>query len=233
MKSQVLRRARPWSGLHTSHFTLQTPPKAGCAKQSQTWEDWGMWAEVVIVRGPASLESGTCETKPIRGGRDGQPRTDLPRPSFPRPLALPWPRYKQSQLSGKMEEVGRDARPTKSRSCETKPISDGAGGTPACTNKPNWPPPGRGQGRAEAGRKGWRGQGNRAKQSQFGRPPAEGQVPHGERVMTNRTLKGHPQNKANLPPVRAKTIAKAEGLDDATQRDERAKQSQMAVAGSR
>ena len=32
---QVLRRARPWSGLHTSHFKLQTRPKAVRAKQSQ------------------------------------------------------------------------------------------------------------------------------------------------------------------------------------------------------
>jgi len=32
---QVLRRARPWSGLQTSHITLQTRPKAVRAKQSQ------------------------------------------------------------------------------------------------------------------------------------------------------------------------------------------------------
>ena len=40
-KFQVLRRAGPWSGLHTSHFTLQTRPKAVRAKQSQFPEAGG------------------------------------------------------------------------------------------------------------------------------------------------------------------------------------------------
>jgi hypothetical protein len=39
--------------------------RAKRAKQSQTWEDWGMWAKAVIVSGTASPGSGTCETKPI------------------------------------------------------------------------------------------------------------------------------------------------------------------------
>ena len=39
-----------------------------CAKRSQTWEDWGMWAKAVIVCGAAWPESGTCKTKPISPG---------------------------------------------------------------------------------------------------------------------------------------------------------------------
>jgi hypothetical protein len=38
-KFEVSRRARSWSGLQTSHFTLQTQPEAGRAKQSQL--HWG------------------------------------------------------------------------------------------------------------------------------------------------------------------------------------------------
>ena len=35
LRCRVLRRARPRSGLQTSHFTLHTRPKADCAKQTQ------------------------------------------------------------------------------------------------------------------------------------------------------------------------------------------------------
>jgi hypothetical protein len=31
--------------LQTSNFTL---PRGDCAKQSQTWEDWGIWEEVFV-----------------------------------------------------------------------------------------------------------------------------------------------------------------------------------------
>jgi hypothetical protein len=45
----------------------ETPnlPRATRAKQSQTWEDWGMWARAVIVCGPTSPESKMCKTNPM------------------------------------------------------------------------------------------------------------------------------------------------------------------------
>ena len=58
------------------------PRRAKRAIQSQTWEDWGMWAKAANVCGTASARSGTrktphcggaaglsCETKPIPGDR--------------------------------------------------------------------------------------------------------------------------------------------------------------------
>jgi len=49
------------------HYSIIPPflPRADHAKQSQTWEDWGMWAKAALVSGLASPESGTCETNPI------------------------------------------------------------------------------------------------------------------------------------------------------------------------
>jgi hypothetical protein len=45
------------------------PPQAAdgrnCAKRSQTWEDWGMWAKAVVVWGVARPGSETCKTNPI------------------------------------------------------------------------------------------------------------------------------------------------------------------------
>jgi hypothetical protein len=38
------------------------PPESDCAKQSQTWGEWGMWANV-IVWGVARPGSETCKTR--------------------------------------------------------------------------------------------------------------------------------------------------------------------------
>ncbi len=43
----------------------QALPGANRAKQSQTWEDWDVWAKPVSVCGTASPGRGTCETKPF------------------------------------------------------------------------------------------------------------------------------------------------------------------------
>jgi hypothetical protein len=47
-----------------------------CAKQSQTWRDWGMWAKAVVGRGSAASE--TCETNPIR--QRGGEKAGFPSP---------------------------------------------------------------------------------------------------------------------------------------------------------
>jgi hypothetical protein len=36
-----------------------------CAKRSQTWADWGMWAKAVVVWGVARQGIETCKTNPI------------------------------------------------------------------------------------------------------------------------------------------------------------------------
>jgi hypothetical protein len=45
------------------------PPRAAgggnCAKRSQTWGNWGMWAEAVSLWGVVRPGSKTCETNPI------------------------------------------------------------------------------------------------------------------------------------------------------------------------
>jgi hypothetical protein len=58
-KPNSARSVRPW--------------QADCAKQSQTWEDWGRWAKKVMVCGPGSPESGMRQTNPIPGRRDTPP----------------------------------------------------------------------------------------------------------------------------------------------------------------
>ncbi len=61
-----------------------------------------------------------------------------------KPISRGVHRAKQSQFDGKAEEVGRDAQPTRSRSCETKPILPWAGGAVAgrnCAKQSQFPPP--------------------------------------------------------------------------------------------
>jgi hypothetical protein len=36
-----------------------------CAKRSQTWRGWGMWAKAVVVWGVTRPGSETCKTNPI------------------------------------------------------------------------------------------------------------------------------------------------------------------------
>jgi hypothetical protein len=47
-----------------------------CAKQSQTWGDWGVWAKAFILWGLARPGSETCETNPIsrRAGPGRDPK---------------------------------------------------------------------------------------------------------------------------------------------------------------
>jgi hypothetical protein len=50
-----------------------------CARRSQTWDNWGMWAKVVLLWGVARPGSETCETNPIWGRRlapDGGKRAE-------------------------------------------------------------------------------------------------------------------------------------------------------------
>jgi hypothetical protein len=64
LKFQVLRRARPLSGLQTSHFTLQTRPKAVCAKQTE-------FLPSCRSGDRRSREGKACETNPISGSPRG------------------------------------------------------------------------------------------------------------------------------------------------------------------
>jgi hypothetical protein len=42
-----------------------------CAKRSQTWVDWSMWAKAVVVWGVARPRSETCKTNQILAVRPG------------------------------------------------------------------------------------------------------------------------------------------------------------------
>jgi hypothetical protein len=66
-KSQVSSQEGPPARPLTSHFKPQTShfPTANCAKRSQTWGDWGVWAKAVVVWGVARPGSETCKTNPI------------------------------------------------------------------------------------------------------------------------------------------------------------------------
>jgi hypothetical protein len=48
--------------VQTSNFTL---PNGKCAKRSQTWGDWSIWAKAVVVSVVARPGSETCKTNPI------------------------------------------------------------------------------------------------------------------------------------------------------------------------
>jgi hypothetical protein len=49
------------------------PPEAAdggnCAKRSQTWGDWSIWARAVVTWGAARPRSETCKTNPIPGSQ--------------------------------------------------------------------------------------------------------------------------------------------------------------------
>ena len=91
-KQTKFRQRNRWGKPHpTGAVTVRNKPnstgrigprRAKRAIQSQTWEDWGMWAKAASVCGTASARSGTrktphcggaaglsCETKPIPGDR--------------------------------------------------------------------------------------------------------------------------------------------------------------------
>ncbi len=91
------------------------PPQAGdggnCAKQSQTWGDWGMWTKAVVVWGVARPGSPRLW---IGGGRlwagaGGQMRKT-------NPIGGPG-----AQDCGLEEVSGGDGQPTKRRSVENEP----------------------------------------------------------------------------------------------------------------
>jgi hypothetical protein len=45
----------------------RAPNGGNCAKRSQTWGDWGMWAKIVVVWSAARPGSEVCKTNPISG----------------------------------------------------------------------------------------------------------------------------------------------------------------------
>jgi hypothetical protein len=71
-------------------------PEARCAKRSQTWGDWGVWANAVVLWGGARLGTETCETNPIWPSRGPGPEAKC---------------AKRTQFRTTAEDVGR-GRPT-------------------------------------------------------------------------------------------------------------------------
>jgi hypothetical protein len=49
----------------------QAADRGNCAKRSQTWGNWGMWAKAVVVWPVARPGSETCKTNPISAARGG------------------------------------------------------------------------------------------------------------------------------------------------------------------
>jgi hypothetical protein len=64
---QVLRRAKPWSGLQTSDFTLQTRPKAVRAKRSQ----FGIFRSARWTRRPPAYTGHIPVRRRLVGGERG------------------------------------------------------------------------------------------------------------------------------------------------------------------
>jgi hypothetical protein len=87
--------------------------RGDCAKQSQTWEDWAMWARAVIVCGTASPGSETCETKPIRGRPDRRPGADCAKRSqFPAGPGGMGPRGREAIVQNEANLLRGQGRPS-------------------------------------------------------------------------------------------------------------------------
>jgi hypothetical protein len=71
-----------------------------CAKRSQTWENWGMWAKAVLVWAVARPGSETCKTNPI------------------------WPSWRRMPEANTQNEpnFGQMVGVPRSESCKTNPI---------------------------------------------------------------------------------------------------------------
>ena len=56
------------SAQNEPNFTPAQPADGGhCAKRSQTWRDWGIWAKAIVVWRVARAGNETCKTNPIGG----------------------------------------------------------------------------------------------------------------------------------------------------------------------
>jgi hypothetical protein len=141
----------------------QAADRGNCAKRSQTWGKWGMWAKAVVVWGVARPGSKTCKTNPIWPGRRV---------------------HAQNEPNSRRGRVGRGSGGV-GRLCKTNPIRATGGrsraGTPnprraeACKTKPIWPG-GPGMGADRRGRTA-PAECDCAKRTQFRRP---GRAPESE-----------------------------------------------------
>jgi hypothetical protein len=72
----------PRRRVNTQNEPNFAPPEAAdggnCAKRSQTWGDWGMWEEAVVVWGVARPGSEMRKTNPISPRRTGDARKVCP-----------------------------------------------------------------------------------------------------------------------------------------------------------
>jgi hypothetical protein len=116
-------------------------PEANCAKQSQTWEGWGIW-------GTARQGGLLCETKPIvqnepnfaRAPGNGRRRSGQPRAKRAKRTQLDpaspgsgWGKdAKRTQFPAERGCTGPQGRGTRGQLCKMNPIPGGwpAGGTP-------------------------------------------------------------------------------------------------------
>jgi hypothetical protein len=85
-----------------------------CAKRSQTWGGWGMWAKSVVVWGVARPGRETCKTNPIWSGR-GADAGNKTRETNPIPKGRPVGRIPIIPL------FHHSTIPMRRWSCKTKP----------------------------------------------------------------------------------------------------------------
>jgi hypothetical protein len=95
-----------------------------CAKRSQTWGDWGMWAKVIVVWSVAWPGSETCETNPIWPHGGARRRVNV-----------------QNEPNSRRGRVGR-GRGGVGRLCKTNPIRRGARRKASSFGKESYESPG-------------------------------------------------------------------------------------------
>jgi hypothetical protein len=115
-------------------------PEAECAKRSQTWMDWGVWAKAIVVWGVARPRSETCKTNPIyprTGAVDGGIAQNEPN------LARAWARPGERRKTNPISATGGRCRaglPRSGTACRgNPPVRSGASSAKrqSAQNEPN------------------------------------------------------------------------------------------------
>jgi hypothetical protein len=104
------RKTKPIYGSNRAKRTQFVPEQAAdrgnCAKRSQTWGDWGIWAKAIIVWGVARLEGERCKTKPILAARPGMGAV------WPA-ARLRWRAIVQNKANFRRDQIEANCRPEK------------------------------------------------------------------------------------------------------------------------
>jgi hypothetical protein len=90
----------------TQFVPEQVADERDCAKRSQTWVDWSIWAKAIIVWGVARLESETCKTNPILAARQGMGA------GWPA-ARLRWRAIVQNKANFRRDQIEANCRPEK------------------------------------------------------------------------------------------------------------------------